>query len=66
MDLTYIIKYTDNQYKVKWVVKDMMSNKGSFTEDCWGYYEDEIRETIKKNDNKLFTYLANKGTDLNF
>ncbi|MCU7494727.1 MAG: hypothetical protein HF314_12200 [Ignavibacteria bacterium] len=64
MEFTFIVKYEDNKYKIKWIVKDMSTSKGSFSTDYWGFYKDEIDTSITKYDQNLYDYMKNK--DLNF
>lgn len=66
MEFTFIVKYDDNRYKIKWIVKDMSYSKGSFSSDYWGFYKDDINTAIQDNDQKMYNYLNNKDNDLNF
>ena len=63
MELTFIIKYDDGNYKVKWVVKDLSNEKGIFSRDYWGYYTADIEKTIADNDKELSDYVSNKAND---
>ena len=60
MELTFMVKYMDNNYKVKWIVKDLSNNKGSFDPGMWGYYSEYIEKSISKNDKDLFDYMTGK------
>ena len=59
MELTFIVKYSDNNYKVKWIVKNLMVNNESMSQSVWGYYYEDIEESINKNNELLFDYLNN-------
>ena len=64
MEFTFMVKYADNNYKVKWVVKDLTNDKGSINQNLWGYYADEIEKSITNNDSEMFAYVT--GKDDNF
>lgn len=64
MEFTFIVKYTDNNYRVKWIVKDLMTDLGRIVKRNWGYYYDDIELVIKNNDEELFKYLS--STESNF
>jgi hypothetical protein len=60
MELTFLVRYSDNNYRVKWIVKDLFNDKGSYINNIWGYYAEEIKTTIDGKDKQLFDYLADK------
>lgn len=66
MEFTFIIKYTDNSYKIKWIAKNLIMNNYPISEDQWGYYAsgEEINSFFATNDKNMFTYL--KSENLNF
>jgi len=63
MKFTFIVKYTDDSYKVKWIVKDIFTNNGSALPGVWGEYAGEIDEAIKKSDEDRFAYLSDNSSD---
>lgn len=66
MEFTFIVKYTDKSYKVKWIVKNLIMNGTSMREDFWGYYMDaeDIDTFFRKLDGDMFASLS--SDNLNF
>jgi hypothetical protein len=63
MEFTFIIKFTENGYKIKWLVKNILANNLPMQKEHWGYYAgEEIINTLKENDKNLFEYINNKNT----
>ncbi len=67
MELTFFVKYIDNQYKTKYVVKRLIKNGLSdLGEEWWGYYKEQINKNIKDIDSELFNYLTKKDDKFRF
>jgi hypothetical protein len=62
-ELTFVVKYSDNNYRVKWIVKDLLNDKGSYSSDIWGYYAEDIEKCIKRNDDAMYKYLIDKSSE---
>ena len=63
MEFTYIVKYSDNKYKAKWIIKDLRTNSGSIKQNIWGYYAEDIEKAFDRNDSDLFQYLSSDKSD---
>jgi len=63
MELTFIVKYSDNNYRVKWVVKNLSNDDGSYAKNTWGYYAKDVKETLDRKDKELFKYLSSDKSD---
>jgi hypothetical protein len=50
MEFTFIVKYTDNNYKVKWVIKDIMMDTTPLLKEQWGFYvnSEEINTFLRR------------------
>ncbi len=63
---TFIIKYLDNSFKMKMLVKDLylMSSQGEkpLTQTMWGNYANEIQTGFNNFDSTLVNYLNSKDT----
>lgn len=72
MELTFLVKYVDGQYKVKFVIKRLMATNnttGRETEvspEHWGGHRQEINAAVKKLDFEFFDYLSNKDDKFKF
>ena len=71
MELTFLVKYVDNQYKTKCIVKRIIHANingipTDLDEDRWGFYQKEINETIQKFDLDLLAYLTKKDDKFKF
>jgi len=63
MEMTFIVKYQDRSYSVKWIVKEIIHDGGmSYTENYWGMFKDSIKQKFKENDDELFAYLSKDST----
>jgi len=60
-DATFIVKYYDNSYKIKLVLKDMEthSSKGisPLASNMWGNYSEEIIDNFVAYDSALYNYM---------
>ena len=63
MEITFMVKYSENNYKVKWIAKDLMTGAGSISPNMWGYYSESIEKSIAENDKNLFDYLSDKTNE---
>ena len=63
MDVTFIIKYEDESYKTKWIVKNIKSNKGYYPLGYWGLYSEEIERAIIQNDQMMYEFIVNKESE---
>lgn len=63
---TFIIKYKDQSYKTKFVLKDMetVSSKGIVPLDrtFWGNYADEINDNYNRFESTLYEYIISEDT----
>jgi hypothetical protein len=71
LELTFLVKYIDNQYKTKYVVKrvirqDANGNSTDLIEGMWGRHKEQINKTIKDLDNELLNYLTKKNDKFKF
>lgn len=71
VELTFLVKYIDNQYKTKFIVKRVFAQAPTGlptdqVEGVWGRYRDQINNTIKKLDDDLLSYLTKKDDKFKF
>ncbi len=57
MEFSYIIKYQDNNYKLKLIVKDLFYNSLHAVPGIWGKHEAEINQSFHNFDSTLYNYL---------
>jgi hypothetical protein len=64
-EFTFIIKYQDNNYRTKWIIKDVLMNANSIAQNYWGYYLEskEIKDFFKKHDDDMFAYISKNEVD---
>lgn len=63
MDVTFIVKYDEKNYRVKWIVKDIKDSKQSYARGYWGHYTEYIEKSIQENDSMMYKYLSTDQTD---
>ena len=61
-DATFIIKYYDNNYKIKFVLKDMETHSSDgitpLASNMWGNYAEEINNNFQAFDQALYNYMV--------
>lgn len=66
-EFTFIIKYYDNGYKIKILVKSMETrgSKGisDFPSNVWATYSKELQQVYENTDKEVFDYLSSKQTE---
>lgn len=65
LEFTFILKYEDNFYKIKYIVKNILSNSSSGTQSLiptsWGLYAEKIDEVFSILEFDLYNYLNKKN-----
>lgn len=65
-DATFIIKYYENSYKIKFVVKEMFtrssSGVGNLSSTLWGNYAEDINNNFTSFDKALLEYIQSADT----
>ncbi len=59
VELSFIVKYYDNNYKIKVIVKDLLYDGKSVHENNWGQHREEIIQSISNFDKSVYSYLSN-------
>lgn len=62
---TFIVKYYDDNYKIKFLLKDMETHSSSgispLASNMWGNYSQEINDNFKEYDKALYEYMLAKN-----
>jgi hypothetical protein len=71
IELTFLVKYIEHQYKTKYIVKRVISTGANglptdAEERWWGYYKEQINKIIKDMDIELLDYLTKKDDKFKF
>lgn len=58
MEYSFLLKYQDNTYKVKCILKRIFEDEIDIDKSMYGYYADKIQKEFKSFDSDLFQALS--------
>ncbi len=69
MNMTFLIKYEDHQYKLKTILKNITLSSATdpipvnVHPGNWQYHLSDVKRVFKEFDAKLYTYITNKDSE---